>query len=56
MRTTTRSSDGSSASHHADPGAANSGVGDGSRNADRIAAQQEELDRLIKERDALVKK
>jgi uncharacterized small protein (DUF1192 family) len=36
--------------------AANSGAGDESRNADRIAAQQEELDRLTKERDALLKK
>jgi uncharacterized small protein (DUF1192 family) len=36
--------------------AANSGAGDESRNADRIAAQQEELDRLTKEREALLKK
>ncbi len=36
--------------------AANSGAGDESRNADRLAQQQEELDRLIKERDALLKK
>jgi uncharacterized small protein (DUF1192 family) len=36
--------------------AANSGAGDESRNADRIAQQQEELERLIKERDALLKK
>ena len=36
--------------------AANSGAGDESRNADRIAAQQEELDRLSKERDTLLKK
>ena len=36
--------------------AANSGAGDESRNADRIAAQQDELDRLSKERDALLKK
>ncbi len=36
--------------------AANSGAGDEDRNADRIAAQQEELDRLTKERDALLKK
>jgi uncharacterized small protein (DUF1192 family) len=36
--------------------AANSGAGDESRNADRIAAQQEELDRLSKERDKLLKK
>ena len=36
--------------------AANSGAGDESRNADRLAQQQEELDRLTKERDALLKK
>jgi len=36
--------------------AANSGAGDEARNADRIAAQQDELDRLMKERDALAKK
>ena len=36
--------------------AANSGDGDESRNADRIAAQQEELDRLTKEREKLLKK
>jgi uncharacterized small protein (DUF1192 family) len=36
--------------------AANSGAGDEDRNADRLAQQQEELDRLTKERDALVKK
>ena len=36
--------------------AANSGAGDESRNADRIAQQQEELERLTKQRDALVKK
>jgi uncharacterized small protein (DUF1192 family) len=36
--------------------AANSGAGDESRNADRIAAQQEELERLSKQRDALLKK
>jgi uncharacterized small protein (DUF1192 family) len=35
--------------------AANSGAGDESRNADRIAAQQEELDRLTKERDTILK-
>ena len=35
--------------------AANSGAGDESRNADRIAAQQDELDRLSKERKALLK-
>jgi hypothetical protein len=36
--------------------AANSGAGDESRNADRIAQQQEELERLVKQREALVKK
>ena len=36
--------------------AANSGAGDESRNANRIAAQQEELDRLSKQRDELLKK
>jgi len=36
--------------------AANSGAGDEARNADRIAQQQDELDKLIKERDALLKK
>ena len=36
--------------------AANSGAGDESRNADRIAQQQEELERLVKKRDALLKK
>jgi len=36
--------------------AAFSGAGDESRNADRIAQQTEELDRLIKQRDALGKK
>ena len=36
--------------------AAFSGAGDEERNADRIAQQTEELDRLIKERDALAKK
>ena len=36
--------------------AANSGAGDENRNADRLAQQQEELDRLTKERDALLKK
>ncbi|HEX8827356.1 MAG TPA: hypothetical protein VF778_04510 [Xanthobacteraceae bacterium] len=36
--------------------AANSGAGDESRNADRLAQQQAELDRLTKERDALLKK
>jgi hypothetical protein len=36
--------------------AAQSGAGDESRNADRLADQQAELDRLTKERDALLKK
>lgn len=36
--------------------AALSGAADESRNADRIAEQQSELDRLIKQRDALAKK
>jgi uncharacterized small protein (DUF1192 family) len=36
--------------------AAFSGAEDESRNADRIAQQNEELDRLTKERDALLKK
>jgi uncharacterized small protein (DUF1192 family) len=36
--------------------AANSGAGDESRNADRIAQQQEELERLTKQRDVLLKK
>jgi hypothetical protein len=36
--------------------AANSGAGDESRNADRLAQQQAELDRLTKERDKLLKK
>jgi uncharacterized small protein (DUF1192 family) len=36
--------------------AANSGAGDESRNADRIAQQQEELERLTKQRDTLLKK
>ena len=36
--------------------AANSGAGDEARNADRIAQQQDELDKLQKERDALAKK
>jgi uncharacterized small protein (DUF1192 family) len=35
--------------------AAFSGAEDEDRNADRIAQQQEELDRLVKERDALLK-
>jgi hypothetical protein len=33
--------------------AASSGAGDEARNADRLAEQQDELDRLIKQRDAL---
>jgi uncharacterized small protein (DUF1192 family) len=36
--------------------AAFSGDRDESRNADRIAQQSEELDRLVKQRDALMKK
>ena len=36
--------------------AAQSGAEDEDRNADRIAQQQEELDRLIKQRDRLLKK
>jgi uncharacterized small protein (DUF1192 family) len=36
--------------------AAYSGDRDESRNADRIAQQSEELERLVKERDALTKK
>jgi uncharacterized small protein (DUF1192 family) len=36
--------------------AAFSGAEDEDRNADRIAQQQEELDRLIKQRDRLLKK
>jgi hypothetical protein len=36
--------------------AANSGAGDESRNADRLAQQQAELERLTRERDALLKK
>jgi hypothetical protein len=36
--------------------AANSGAGDESRNADRIAQQTEELAKLVKQRDALLKK
>jgi hypothetical protein len=35
--------------------AASSGAGDESRNADRIAQQSEELERLTKERDTLLK-
>jgi uncharacterized small protein (DUF1192 family) len=36
--------------------AANSGAGDEARNADRIAQQNEELDRLVKQRDELLTK
>jgi hypothetical protein len=36
--------------------AAFSGAEDEARNAERIAQQNEELDRLIRERDALLKK
>jgi uncharacterized small protein (DUF1192 family) len=36
--------------------AAQSGAEDEDRNADRIAQQQEELDRLVKQRDLLLKK
>jgi hypothetical protein len=36
--------------------AASSGAADESRNADRIAEQEAELQRLIKQRDALQKK
>ena len=36
--------------------AAQSGAEDEDRNADRLAQQQEELQRLIKQRDALLKK
>jgi DNA mismatch repair ATPase MutS len=36
--------------------AAFSGAGDEERNADRLAEQNEELERLIKMRDALAKK
>jgi uncharacterized small protein (DUF1192 family) len=36
--------------------AANSGAADEDRNADRIAQQNEELERLTKQRDALLKK
>ena len=36
--------------------AAFSGAGDETRNADRIAQQTEELERLTKQRDALLKK
>jgi hypothetical protein len=36
--------------------AANSGAGDEARNADRIAQQNEELDRLVQQRDELLTK
>ncbi|HEX3939054.1 MAG TPA: hypothetical protein VHX43_16235 [Xanthobacteraceae bacterium] len=36
--------------------AANSGAGDEARNADRIAAQQDELEKLTKDCEALAKK
>jgi hypothetical protein len=36
--------------------AAFSGAGDEERNADRLAEQNDELERLIKQRDALLKK
>ncbi len=36
--------------------AAFSGAEDEDRNADRLARQNEELDRLVKQRDALLKK
>lgn len=36
--------------------AAFSGAGDEDRNADRLAEQNEELERLVKRRDALLKK
>jgi hypothetical protein len=36
--------------------AAFSGAGDEERNADRLAEQNEELERLTKQRDALLKK
>ena len=36
--------------------AASSGAEDEDRNADRIAQQTEELERLVKQRDALLKK
>ena len=35
--------------------AGSSGAADEARNADRIAEQQDELDKLIKQRDALAK-
>jgi hypothetical protein len=36
--------------------AAQSGAGDEARNADRLAQQNEELQKLIKQRDVLLKK
>lgn len=36
--------------------AAFSGAGDEDRNADRLAEQNEELERLVQQRDALLKK
>jgi hypothetical protein len=36
--------------------AANSGAGDEERNADRIARQNDELEKLVKQRDELLKK
>jgi uncharacterized small protein (DUF1192 family) len=36
--------------------AANSGAGDEARNADRIASQNDELERLVKQRDEILKK
>ena len=36
--------------------AAFSGAGDEARNADRLAEQQEELEKMTKQRDALLKK
>jgi hypothetical protein len=36
--------------------AAFSGAGDEARNADRLAQQNEELDRLVKQRDVLLQK
>ncbi len=36
--------------------AANSGAGDEARNADRIAQQNDELERLVKQRDEFLKK
>jgi uncharacterized small protein (DUF1192 family) len=36
--------------------AASSGAADEERNANRIAVQQDELDRLVKQRDTLLKK